>query len=121
MKWLFLSLLLAGCAGQYQNLSSLRNELDSAKEKLNTAHERVIRLEEEIAQKEIARIQSEIATLQDSQDNALTKEERLIFFAKQREVLAQIIKNKLSCATEAQLVLNKILTYITEMSDTVVE
>ena len=121
MKWLLLSLFVAACnRGQYQNLSELRNELDTAKERLTSAHAHVINLEEEIAKREIAKIRMEVEQIQgeEPQQTSLTREERLAFFTEQREILAQIIKGNLSCSTDAQTVLNQILTYITEMGDT---
>lgn len=121
MKWILLALIVAGCSSlrPYDSLTELKSALDTAQGDLATARQKVEELEKQIAQAEISRIQYEI---QEFQNNALanlslSSKEKHSFFSEQREILARIIRNHSNYATDAQQLLDQILTFITEMSD----
>lgn len=107
MKSLFLMVILLSVKSGA--LPDLKKELNHAKKELSRAQNWVMTLEEAIAQKEIQRIEEEIAHVEPNGSSS--------DFSAERELLTAIIDRFPSCAIQAQIVLNKILTIITQMSD----
>jgi hypothetical protein len=121
--------LLIGCAAQRYSASSrsqiidMKDELAMAQKKLLQQRAYVESLEEKIAKNEIALIQKEISQIQmhETAKKMLSPEEWLAFFYQQRETLNHIIKSCPACRSEAQEVLDQILTLITQLSDQAIE
>src|SRR5262245_54229693 len=120
-KVLIVCLILSGCAAQkcpeacQDDISEMKQERALAQKKLIKQKDYVEKLQEEIARKEIALIRKEISQA-DQHDLAkrILSHER---FYQQREVLNQIIRDNPTCRAEAQEVLDKILTLITQLSE----
>lgn len=106
-------------AGERQNLTTLKQQLRQAQKELNQAEERVKKLEEVIAQQEIIRIRKEINQIQEKEiaKKLQSHEARSEFFIQQREILAGIIRAYPAFASEAQSVLDKLLSLITHIGD----
>jgi len=112
------------CPEAYRNeLAEMKKELALAQKKLLRQKAYVQQLEEEIARNEIALIQKEINQIDKHEiaKQILSQEQWLSFFYQQRETLNRIIRNNPTCRLEAQEVLDKILTLITQISDQVYE
>jgi len=101
------------------NLNTMKGELVRAQQKLQKQQVFVMSLEEQIARYEIAMIQKEInqINIQEVAKKILSHDARVAFFAQQRETLDHIIRSYPACRIEAQVVLDRILTMITQLSD----
>lgn len=116
----FLVIFLAvGCSTQQGSFSSrqseclveLKRELGCALRDLGSTKSKVIGLKEEIARKEIDRIRKEINLAH------MKSIVRDFHFAKDREILTEIIATIPKYSKDAQIVLDAILVHITELSN----
>lgn len=127
----FLLILVIGlipCAAkasifENRDVTNLKRDLSKAQRELEVARTRVQKLEEAIAQQEIKRIGKEIEKIETNDATTLlhSQEQRLAFFSDQRQTLSDIIQNYPGCALQAQAVLDQILTFITHISDEIID
>ena len=115
---------------QKQKLSSLEKKLDQAEKERREATEEVEKLQREIHQAHLALIQRQVEHYEKQLQKIQSEPEKYAhllrietsgLFLKERELLHHVIQNGTApSASEAQLVLDRILRMITELGDGVV-
>ncbi|MFN0065847.1 MAG: hypothetical protein ACKVOH_06390 [Chlamydiales bacterium] len=108
---LVLLLALLSLSPQKNTLDEMKRDLTVAEKELAKAHNRVLHLRETIATKEIERIE------QDIKKEYKDRLEELDFLDLQRKNLSSIMNEVPSCITDAQVVLDQILTKITDLKE----
>jgi predicted RNase H-like nuclease (RuvC/YqgF family) len=116
--FIFLFLILVGFVTNRRDLGDLKNELAQAQKKLEQQKIHIASLEEEIARLEIEKIQKELNQISKQEaKKSLAHDQWLALFSHQRDILDKIIRSTPTYRSEAQAVLDQILTLITQLSD----
>ncbi len=100
-------------------LIELKQHLVEAQQDFQESQEKVISLRQEIALKEITQIEKDIQQMQEKarKKNHRFQEEYLAVLAEQRQLLNEIMHTTPACAERAQRVQDRILVFITDLSD----
>lgn len=118
---LLLGILLFFGPAHDNDANELKNELKKASKELKQVELKVHQLQEKLAFQQIKVIQRELEYFKDEIDKieVVSEEKMHALFHQERALLAEIIKKIPPCASEAQNVLDQILSVITLLSDKV--